>query len=57
MQRQAGPPIKRVADADMYFSTGESPKRRGNVNPSISPCETFAASDGWFNIGVANDKV
>jgi formyl-CoA transferase len=43
-------------NAGMYFATGESPKRRGNVHPTISPYETFAASDGWFNVGVANDK-
>ena len=40
----------------MYFASGESPKRRGNVHPTISPYETFEASDGWFNLGVANAK-
>lgn len=43
-------------NAGMYFATGESPKRRGNVHPTISPYETFEASDGWINVGVANDK-
>jgi len=43
-------------NAGMYFASGESPKRRGNVHPTISPYETFAASDGWINVGVANDK-
>lgn len=43
-------------NAGMYFATGESPKRRGNAHPTISPYETFKASDGWFNIGVANDR-
>jgi crotonobetainyl-CoA:carnitine CoA-transferase CaiB-like acyl-CoA transferase len=43
-------------NAGMYFATGESPKRRGNVHPTISPYETFQASDGWVNVGVANDK-
>ncbi|UGV28467.1 CoA transferase [Rhodopseudomonas boonkerdii] len=43
-------------NAGMYFATGESPKRRGNVHPTISPYETFQASDGWINVGVANDK-
>jgi crotonobetainyl-CoA:carnitine CoA-transferase CaiB-like acyl-CoA transferase len=43
-------------NAGMYFASGESPKRRGNVHPTISPYETFEASDGWFNVGVANDK-
>jgi formyl-CoA transferase len=26
------------------------------VHPTISPYETFEAKDGWFNLGVANDK-
>lgn len=43
-------------NAGMYFATGEVPRRRGNAHPTISPYETFAASDGWLNIGVANDK-
>ncbi|WIM10210.1 CoA transferase [Enhydrobacter sp.] len=43
-------------NAGMYFATGENPKRRGNVHPTISPYETFEASDGWINVGVANDK-
>ena len=43
-------------NAGIYFATGESPKRRGNVHPTISPYETFEAKDGWLNIGVANDK-
>ena len=43
-------------NSGMYFASGESPKRRGNVHPTISPYETFEASDGWFNVGVANDK-
>ncbi len=43
-------------NAGMYFASGESPKRRGNVHPTISPYETFEAKDGWLNVGVANDK-
>jgi crotonobetainyl-CoA:carnitine CoA-transferase CaiB-like acyl-CoA transferase len=43
-------------NAGMYFASGESPKRRGNAHPTISPYETFEASDGWINVGVANDK-
>ncbi len=43
-------------NAGMYFATGQSPKRRGNAHPTISPYETFKASDGWFNVGVANDR-
>ena len=43
-------------NAGMYFASGENPKRRGNAHPTISPYETFRASDGWFNLGVANDR-
>ena len=43
-------------NAGICFATGESPKRRGNAHPTISPYETFEAADGWINIGVANDK-
>jgi formyl-CoA transferase len=43
-------------NAGMYFATGSSPRRRGNVHPTISPYETFEAADGWINVGVANDK-
>ena len=43
-------------NAGMYFASGQSPTRRGNVHPTISPYEPFEASDGWINVGVANDK-
>ncbi|ACB68563.1 L-carnitine dehydratase/bile acid-inducible protein F [Burkholderia ambifaria MC40-6] len=43
-------------NAGIYFSTGSSPTRRGNEHPTICPYETFQASDGWINLGVANDK-
>jgi formyl-CoA transferase len=43
-------------NAGICFATGQSPKRRGNAHPTISPYETFEAADGWINIGVANDK-
>ena len=43
-------------NAGMYFASGESPRRRANVHPTISPYETFEAGDGWINVGVANDK-
>jgi len=42
--------------AGIYFTTGTSPTRRGNEHPTIAPYETFEASDGWLNVGVANDK-
>ena len=43
-------------NAGIYFSTGVSPKRRGNIHPTITPYEPFETQDGWINIGVANDK-
>ncbi len=43
-------------NAGGYFATGIIPKRKGNSHPSIVPYETFETSDGWINIGVANDK-
>jgi crotonobetainyl-CoA:carnitine CoA-transferase CaiB-like acyl-CoA transferase len=43
-------------NAGIYFTTGKSPKRRGNTHATIAPYETFQTSDGWLNIGIANDK-
>lgn len=43
-------------NAGIYFTTGESPQRRGNAHPTIAPYETFRTADGWINVGVANDK-
>ena len=43
-------------NAGIFFATGRDPVRRGNVHATIVPYETFEASDGWLNIGVANDK-
>jgi crotonobetainyl-CoA:carnitine CoA-transferase CaiB-like acyl-CoA transferase len=43
-------------NAGAYFASGNTPKRKGNSHPSIVPYETFETSDGWINIGVANDK-
>jgi formyl-CoA transferase len=43
-------------NAGIFFATGHEPVRRGNAHATIVPYETFEASDGWLNIGVANDK-
>ena len=43
-------------NAGIYFATGQNPARRGNAHATIVPYETFEASDGWINIGIANDK-
>ncbi len=44
-------------NAGIYFATGKTPQRRGNAHPTIVPYETFEASDGWINLGVANDDL
>jgi crotonobetainyl-CoA:carnitine CoA-transferase CaiB-like acyl-CoA transferase len=44
-------------NASIYFATGTSPRRRGNEHATIVPYETFEVSDGWINIGVANDDL
>jgi formyl-CoA transferase len=44
-------------NAGIYFATGAAPRRRGNEHPTIVPYETFEASDGWINLGVANDDL
>ncbi|MBI4179343.1 CoA transferase [bacterium] len=40
-----------------YLSTGAVPTRLGNQHPSICPYETFASSDGYFNVAVGNDRL
>ena len=44
-------------NASIYFATGTSPTRRGNEHATIVPYETFEATDGWINLGVANDDL
>jgi len=44
-------------NASIYFATGDAPRRRGNEHATIVPYETFEASDGWINLGVANDDI
>jgi crotonobetainyl-CoA:carnitine CoA-transferase CaiB-like acyl-CoA transferase len=40
--------------AAIYFATGKSPERLGNKHPSITPYETFEASDGHIIIACGN---
>jgi crotonobetainyl-CoA:carnitine CoA-transferase CaiB-like acyl-CoA transferase len=40
--------------AGIYFATAKSPERLGNKHPSITPYETFEASDGHIIIGCGN---
>ena len=44
-------------NAGIHFATGTPPRRRGNEHATIVPYETFEASDGWLNLGVANDEL
>ena len=43
--------------AGIYFTTGKTPKRKGNQHPTICPYETFETSDGYINIAIGNDKL
>jgi crotonobetainyl-CoA:carnitine CoA-transferase CaiB-like acyl-CoA transferase len=40
--------------AGIYFATGQNPPRLGNKHPSITPYETFEASDGHIIIACGN---
>ena len=40
-----------------YFATGKQPELMGNRYASAYPYDTFLASDGYFVIGCANDKL
>jgi crotonobetainyl-CoA:carnitine CoA-transferase CaiB-like acyl-CoA transferase len=40
--------------AAIYFATGHNPERLGNKHPSITPYETFEASDGHIIIACGN---
>lgn len=42
--------------AQNWLSGGIEPTRLGNAHPSIVPYQTFAASDGWINIGAGNER-
>ncbi len=41
--------------AQGYLLNGEEPARSGNSHPSLTPYESFAASDGHVIVGVGND--
>ena len=41
----------------IYFASGKGPTRRGNDHPSVAPYQTLRASDGWINLGIANDSL
>ncbi len=43
--------------AGAHLNAGTLPTRKGNAHPSIAPYESYAASDGWFNLAVGNDAL
>ncbi len=44
-----------VNQASSFLNTGISPKRMGNVHPSIEPFSTYGAADGMLMICAGND--
>ncbi len=44
-------------NAGNYFAAGLTATRRGNDHPSVVPYQTLRASDGWLNLGIANDSL
>jgi crotonobetainyl-CoA:carnitine CoA-transferase CaiB-like acyl-CoA transferase len=42
--------------ASNYLVGDKPPRRYGNAHPNLVPYDAFSARDGWFIVGVANDK-
>ena len=42
--------------ASNYLVGGNPPRRLGNAHPNLVPYDAFSARDGWFVVGVANEK-
>src|SRR5688572_28085182 len=42
--------------ASNYLVGGASPRRYGNAHPNLVPYDAFSARNGWFIVGVANEK-
>ncbi|HET9905443.1 MAG TPA: CaiB/BaiF CoA-transferase family protein [Anaerolineales bacterium] len=42
--------------ASNYLVGGSPPRRLGNAHPNLVPYDSFSARDGWFILGVANEK-
>jgi formyl-CoA transferase len=42
--------------ASNYLVGGAPPRRLGNAHPNLVPYDSFSARDGWFILGVANEK-
>ena len=43
--------------AEAYLVAGEVARPLGSAHPTIAPYQTFAASDGYFNLAVGNDSL
>lgn len=41
--------------AQNYFATGQSPKRKGNTHPNLMPYEVLEVTDGHVVVAVGND--
>src|SRR5688500_2998004 len=42
--------------ASNYLVGGEPPRRLGNAHPNLVPYDAFSARDGWFVVGIANER-
>lgn len=42
--------------ASNYLISGQRPGRYGNAHPNIVPYQPFPTADGWFALGVGNDR-
>jgi formyl-CoA transferase len=42
--------------ASNFLVGGQPPRRLGNAHPNLVPYDSFRARDGWFILGVANEK-
>ena len=42
--------------ASNYLVGGKPPRRLGNAHPNLVPYDAFPARDGWFVLGIANEK-
>ena len=42
--------------ASNYLVGGKPPRRLGNAHPNLVPYDAFSARDGWFVVGIANEK-
>ena len=46
-----------VWESAEYWTTGKAPKPMGSAHRNSAPYQALRASDGYFNVGAANDKL